>query len=72
LAEHGAAVSTDLAELWRRIAFFVAVNNTDDHLRNHGFLRTRSGWRLAPAFDVNPYPDVDARQGDRDQQGAPV
>ncbi|MDQ0104686.1 serine/threonine-protein kinase HipA [Paenarthrobacter nicotinovorans] len=50
--------SADREELFRRIAFNIVVNNTDDHLRNHGFLRGRSGWRLAPAFDVNPNPDV--------------
>lgn len=48
----------DLTELWRRIAFTVLVSNTDDHLRNHGFLRTSSdGWSLAPAFDLNPNPE---------------
>ncbi|MDR2565800.1 MAG: HipA domain-containing protein [Bifidobacteriaceae bacterium] len=49
--------SRDLAELWRRIAFTVAVHNTDDHLRNMGLLRAGTGWRLAPAFDINPTPD---------------
>lgn len=49
----------DLAELYRRVVFNVLVGNRDDHLRNHGFLRGRSGWRLAPAFDVNPNPDKD-------------
>ncbi|MDD7836805.1 type II toxin-antitoxin system HipA family toxin [Paenarthrobacter sp. AB444] len=48
----------DREQLFRRIAFNIVVNNTDDHLRNHGFLRGRNGWRLAPAFDVNPNPDV--------------
>jgi len=57
LARHGATVAADLAQLWLRIAFFLAVNNTDDHLRNHGLLRARAGWSLAPAFDVNPNPD---------------
>lgn len=47
----------DLRELFRRVAFSIAVHNTDDHLRNHGFLRGRAGWELAPAFDVNPTPD---------------
>jgi serine/threonine-protein kinase HipA len=52
----------DLAELWRRVAFTVLVSNTDDHLRNHGFLRTSSdGWSLAPAFDLNPSPEGSAR-----------
>lgn len=47
----------DLRELWRRIAFSILISNTDDHLRNHGFLRTTtSGWSLSPAFDMNPDP----------------
>jgi len=47
----------DLRELWRRIAFSVLISNTDDHLRNHGFLReTTAGWTLSPAFDLNPDP----------------
>lgn len=51
------AARDDLRELWRRIAFSVLISNTDDHLRNHGFLRTSSaGWALAPAFDLNPDP----------------
>ena len=58
LAEHGARVRADLHELWRRIAFSVAIHNTDDHLRNHGFLRETSGWSLSPVFDVNPNPIV--------------
>lgn len=57
LTEHGSDVAADLRELYRRVAFGLAVNNTDDHLRNHGFLRTRSGWRLSPAFDINPTPN---------------
>jgi serine/threonine-protein kinase HipA len=58
----GSAVSSDLAELWRRIVFNILVSNTDDHLRNHGFLRDATGWRLAPAFDLNPMPlDVKPR-----------
>ncbi len=47
-------VETDLAQLFRRVAFNVAVGNRDDHLRNHGFLLNENGWRVAPAFDVNP------------------
>lgn len=55
---HGAAVQLDLEELWRRMAFFVLITNVDDHLHNHGFLHARHGqWRLAPAFDLNPFPD---------------
>lgn len=57
LTAHGAAVNEDLTELFRRAAFSVAVHNTDDHLRNHGFLRAPGGWRVAPVFDVNPEPD---------------
>jgi serine/threonine-protein kinase HipA len=57
LPEVSSATTADLNELWRRIAFSVMVNNTDDHLRNHGFLRERGGWRLSPAFDMNPNPD---------------
>ena len=57
LTEHGAQVTADLAELYRRVVLGVAVHNTDDHLRNHGLLRARGGWRLSPAFDVNPEPD---------------
>lgn len=59
LAEHGdVTITEDLRELWRRVAFSVAIHNTDDHLRNHGFLRGRAGWTLSPAFDVNPNPDI--------------
>lgn len=58
LSEHGSNVSKDLAELWRRIAFSLIINNIDDHLRNHGFLRDTSGWCLSPAFDINPHPDL--------------
>ncbi|HPY91575.1 MAG TPA: HipA domain-containing protein, partial [Lentisphaeria bacterium] len=42
--------------LWTRIVFSIAVSNTDDHLRNHGFLLTDSGWTLSPVYDVNPNP----------------
>lgn len=47
-------VTSDLEQLFRRLVFNVAVGNRDDHLRNHGFVLTSSGWRLSPAFDVNP------------------
>lgn len=53
----GAHSAKDLAQLFRRVVFNVAVGNRDDHLRNHGFVLTATGWRLAPAFDVNPSPD---------------
>ncbi|GGU36343.1 type II toxin-antitoxin system HipA family toxin [Nocardioides albus] len=59
LAEHGdVTIAEDLRELWRRVAFSVAIHNTDDHLRNHGFLRRKAGWTLSPVFDVNPNPDT--------------
>lgn len=48
----------DLEQLWRRIVFYICVANTDDHLRNHGFLLSPAdGWALAPAYDINPVPD---------------
>lgn len=49
-------VDSDLEELWKRIVFSICVKNTDDHLRNHGFLLGKSGWRLSPAYDINPVP----------------
>ncbi|MEK6719409.1 MAG: type II toxin-antitoxin system HipA family toxin [Chloroflexota bacterium] len=49
-----AAVREDLEQLFRRLAFNVLAGNRDDHLRNHGFLRLPEGWRLAPAYDLNP------------------
>jgi serine/threonine-protein kinase HipA len=54
IIQNGASTNEDLEELWRRIVFNVAIKNTDDHLRNHGFLLTPKGWRLSPAYDVNP------------------
>lgn len=50
----GAHTAADLSQLFRRVAFNVAIGNRDDHLRNHGFVLGETGWRLAPAFDVNP------------------
>jgi len=47
-------IARDLEELFTRVAFNVATANRDDHLRNHGFIRSPAGWRLAPAFDMNP------------------
>jgi serine/threonine-protein kinase HipA len=58
MEDHSAAPGDDLIDMWRRMAFSVAIHNTDDHLRNHGFLWTPAGWRLSPAFDVNPNPEV--------------
>jgi len=54
ITTHGARVEEDLKELWRRIVFSICVSNTDDHLRNHGFLLTEQGWILSPAYDINP------------------
>ena len=54
ITRYGVEVDRDLEELWRRIVFSICVKNTDDHLRNHGFLLTDSGWLLSPAYDVNP------------------
>jgi len=54
LMRHGAETNRDLEELWKRIVFSICVKNTDDHLRNHGFLLTQNGWRLSPAYDLNP------------------
>ncbi len=54
ISKNGANVSNDLEELWRRIVFYICVSNTDDHLRNHGFLLTEGGWILSPAYDMNP------------------
>jgi len=57
LIDHGAQTSVDLRELWTRILFNVLVSNTDDHLRNHGFiLEPGRGWRLSAAYDMNPVP----------------
>ena len=56
LAANSADPDADLRELWSRMAFSQLVHNTDDHLRNHGFLLTEKGWRLSPVFDVNPDP----------------
>ena len=56
LVRHGASPDEDLKQLWKRVVFSIAVSNTDDHLRNHGFLLTPFGWRLSPAFDINPDP----------------
>ena len=62
LRREGVEVNGDLRQLWRRIVFNMLVSNTDDHLRNHGFLRAPRGWRLSPAYDLNPVPvDVKPR-----------
>ncbi|MDB5229750.1 MAG: HipA domain protein [Chitinophagaceae bacterium] len=54
ITKHGAQAQEDLHELWRRIVFSICVSNTDDHLRNHGFILTSNGWILSPAYDINP------------------
>jgi len=57
LRQYGASPKQDMHELWRRIVFNILISNTDDHLRNHAFLYTGpDGWRLAPAYDLNPVP----------------
>ena len=63
LRQHGAAPKEDMHALWRRIVFGILISNTDDHLRNHGFLWAGpAGWRLSPAYDLNPVPtDVKPR-----------
>jgi serine/threonine-protein kinase HipA len=63
LRRHGATPKQDMHALWRRIVFSILISNTDDHLRNHGFLWTGpAGWQLSPAYDLNPVPaDVKPR-----------
>lgn len=56
MKSYGAQPRKDLLELWKRIVFSMAITNTDDHLRNHGFLLTANGWTLSPLYDVNPVP----------------
>lgn len=54
ISNHGANIEANLHQLWRRIVFNIAISNTDDHLRNHGFILTNEGWILSPAYDLNP------------------
>ncbi len=56
---NGCNINENLAQLWRRIIFNIAISNTDDHLRNHGFILTNDGWILSPAYDLNPSIDKD-------------
>ena len=56
IQKHGNQAEHNLKELWKRIVFNIMVKNTDDHLRNHGFLLTPSGWELSPAYDMNAVP----------------
>ena len=53
----GSDNQSDLHQLWKRIVFNMAISNTDDHLRNHGFILKENGWRLSPAYDINPSVD---------------
>lgn len=63
LIEHGTQAAVDLRELWSRIVFNMLVSNTDDHLRNHGFILVPGkGWRLSEAYDMNPVPDAHGLQ----------
>lgn len=54
LMKNGANIDEDLVKLWTRVVFNICVSNTDDHLRNHGFILTDTGWILSPAYDINP------------------
>ena len=56
LRANGARPKQDVQELWKRVVFSVLIKNTDDHLRNHGFLLSELGWNLSPMYDVNPDP----------------
>lgn len=57
LIRNGAQPDKDLEQLWRRIVFSICVSNVDDHLRNHGFILTKNGWALSPAYDMNASAD---------------
>lgn len=59
IQNHGSHIESNLEQLWRRIVFNIAISNTDDHLRNHGFIITNNGWELSPAYDLNPSIDKD-------------
>ncbi|GEM56740.1 toxin HipA [Flavobacterium branchiophilum] len=59
ISNYGVAIEENLHQLWRRIVFNIAISNTDDHLRNHGFILTNEGWILSPAYDLNPSIDKD-------------
>ena len=62
LRTDGVTPERDARQLWRRMAFNILISNTDDHLRNHGYLRNEGGWILSPAYDLNPMPvDVKPR-----------
>lgn len=58
IRQFGATPNEDLLELWKRVVFSILISNTDDHLRNHGFLYVdEKGWTLSPLYDVNPSND---------------
>lgn len=59
IQNYGSNIEKNLSQLWRRIVFNIAISNTDDHLRNHGFILTKEGWILSPAYDLNPSIDKD-------------
>lgn len=54
IMQQGGEPTQDLEQLWRRIVFFICISNVDDHLRNHGYILQTNGWKLSPAFDLNP------------------
>jgi serine/threonine-protein kinase HipA len=57
ITRHGSSPKENLIDLWRRIVFNIMISNTDDHLRNHGFLYEQNkGWKLSPVYDLNPTP----------------
>jgi serine/threonine-protein kinase HipA len=59
IMNNGANINQNLHQLWRRIVFNICISNTDDHLRNHGFILTENGWILSPAYDLNPSVEKD-------------
>lgn len=59
ISNYGVNIEENLHQLWRRIIFNITISNTDDHLRNHGFILTEKGWILSPAYDLNPSVDKD-------------
>ena len=59
ISNYGVNIEANLHQLWRRIIFNISISNTDDHLRNHGFILTDEGWILSPAYDLNPSIDKD-------------
>ena len=75
IARFSPSPTAELEQLFRRMVFSILTSNTDDHLRNHGFLRTNHGWSLSPAFDMNPNPEGVGQQAtaiDLDDRSASV